>query len=325
MSDCDSRKTCPVCRFRLHTSPSPGGDYESFACDHCGKFTLDGTAVGLLPSELGDSVRKRAVLSHAIAKASASQEWPRFSYAQCKRILHANYLPTPQEQANFFIRHVGETLAHVEQGPGDALAFRFESAGAVVGAQSEKGFEFIVGGLVRDGFLEAERRPDGSVLPIVALTFKGWERYQELLRAAPDSTTAFMAMEYKDPELDRIVEECFRPAVESTGYRLLVLRDRPKAGLIDDQMRVAIQSARFVVADVSHRNPGAYWEAGYAEGLSKPVIYTCATAQWKKEKSHFDTNHHQHVLWDLEDLAGTATRLKATIRVSVPEAKQQDA
>ena len=25
----------------------------------------------------------------------------------------------------------------------------------------------------------------------------------------------------------------------------------------------------------THGDPGAYWEAGFAEGLGKPVIYTC--------------------------------------------------
>ena len=56
----------------------------------------------------------------------------------------------------------------------------------------------------------------------------------------------------------------------------------PKAGLIDDRLRVEIRTSRFLIADLTHENAGAYWEAGFAEGLGKPVIYTC-------EKSKFDT------------------------------------
>jgi nucleoside 2-deoxyribosyltransferase len=44
---------------------------------------------------------------------------------------------------------------------------------------------------------------------------------------------------------------------------------------IDDQMRVALRTSRFVVADLTRGNRGAYWEAGFAEGLGRPVIYTC--------------------------------------------------
>ena len=53
--------------------------------------------------------------------------------------------------------------------------------------------------------------------------------------------------------------------------------------MIDDRLRVEIQSARFLIADLTHENRGAFWEAGYAEGLGKPVIYTC-------EESVFNTS-----------------------------------
>ena len=39
-------------------------------------------------------------------------------------------------------------------------------------------------------------------------------------------------------------------------------------------MRRMIQGALFVIADLTHENRGAYWEAGYAEGLSKTVRHT---------------------------------------------------
>jgi nucleoside 2-deoxyribosyltransferase len=63
--------------------------------------------------------------------------------------------------------------------------------------------------------------------------------------------------------------------VAATGFILRRLDDEPKAGLIDDRMRAEIQASRFVIVDLTHMNRGAYWEAGYAEGLGKPVIYTC--------------------------------------------------
>jgi hypothetical protein len=73
---------------------------------------------------------------------------------------------------------------------------------------------------------------------------------------------AFMAMEYDDEALDKYVQDHFAPAVAETGFHLQRLDDVPKAGLIDDRLRVEIQSCRFLVADLSHANNGAYWEAG---------------------------------------------------------------
>jgi nucleoside 2-deoxyribosyltransferase len=133
-----------------------------------------------------------------------------------------------------------------------------------------------------------------------------------------------MAMQYGDPLLTRIVNEHFRPAVRDTGFRLIRLDDEPKAGLIDNRLRVEIQSARFLIADLTHENSGAYWEAGYAEGLGKPVIYTCEASIWKAKKTHFDTNHSQTVVWTEENIKSATEELKATIRVTIPEATRQD-
>ena len=133
-----------------------------------------------------------------------------------------------------------------------------------------------------------------------------------------------MAMQYGDAALDRIVDEFFRAAVKETGFELFRLDDEPKAGLLDDRMRVEIKSARFIIAELTHGNRGAYWEAGYADGLGKPVIYTCEESAWAERKTHFDTNHHLHVVWNANDIVAAMVRLKATIRATIPEATRQD-
>jgi nucleoside 2-deoxyribosyltransferase len=118
------------------------------------------------------------------------------------------------------------------------------------------------------------------------------------------------------------VDEVFRPAVEQTGFRLEHLDDEPAAGQIDDRLRVEIRMCRFLIADLTDDNRGAYWEAGYAEGLGKPVIYTCNKFYFEKEGTHFDTNHHQTVVWDPGNPNKAAEDLKATIRATLPfEAK----
>ena len=77
-----------------------------------------------------------------------------------------------------------------------------------------------------------------------------------------------------------------------------LLVQRAKAGSIDERLRVEIRRSRFLIADLTDRNAGAYWEAGFAEGLGKPVIYTCEKSVFEEEKTHFDTNHMHTVLWD---------------------------
>jgi nucleoside 2-deoxyribosyltransferase len=79
----------------------------------------------------------------------------------------------------------------------------------------------------------------------------------------------------------------------------------------------------FVLVDLTHDNSGAYWEAGYAEGLGKPVIYICEQSKFDAVKTHFDTNHCTTVMWKADEPAVFTEQLVATLRRSLnlfPEA-----
>lgn len=87
-----------------------------------------------------------------------------------------------------------------------------------------------------------------------------------------------------------------------------------------------LRRSRFTIAELTDDNSGAYWEAGYAEGLGRPVIYTCGKGFFDGPGTHFDTNHHQTIVWESGALDDAAAQLKAMIRVTLPEeAIQEDA
>jgi nucleoside 2-deoxyribosyltransferase len=153
----------------------------------------------------------------------------------------------------------------------------------------------------------------------LTLKLDGWEYYENLKRGSISSRKAFMAMQYGDKELDEIVTKHFRPAVKAAGFELYRLDDAPKAGLIDDRLKVEIRTSRFLIADLTHENRGAYWEAGFAQGLGKPVIYTCEKSKFDEQKTHFDTNHNTTVVWDRNNLEKAAIDLKNIIRETLPE------
>jgi hypothetical protein len=321
----DARQ-CPVCGRPLLEPPSrrdrPRADLAFYNCVYCGRFGMTRPAVRMLPSRLDasyDSTGDRvASFAHVLRRMQMAQEWPILDSNITARIIETATLPTVQEQADNLVRWLGETHPH----SGESAEVSFEGEGAVMGVHSTDGFHFVLAGLMDSGLIRTSQMVRGRAL--VVLTFAGWRRFQELKIGASSGRKAFMAMQYGDPELDRIVDEHFRTAVKETGFELFRLDDEPKAGLLDDRMRVEIKSARFMIAELTHGNRGAYWEAGYADGLGKPVIYTCKESAWSERKTHFDTNHHLHVLWNPEDIAAGMTRLKATIRVTIPEATRQD-
>jgi nucleoside 2-deoxyribosyltransferase len=105
----------------------------------------------------------------------------------------------------------------------------------------------------------------------------------------------------------------------ATGYDLRTVIQC--AGLVDAVIEDELRRCRFLVADLSDDNSGAYWEAGFAEGLGKPAICVCR----RDVKTHFDADHRQTIRWDLNKLDETATQLKAVIRNTLlGDANQSD-
>jgi hypothetical protein len=234
-------------------------------------------------------------------------------------------LPSPQQQADSLILWIGDHQPSPDSFAENTSTFIAAWVGANiprVGNPSEPGLLWLFDQPQLEALLSRQHVGDKDHLQ---LTMAGWEKYADLKKIQIESRTAFMAMKFGEPELNKVVDNCFRRAVERTGFELRMLTDQQPAGLIDDQIRSAIMSGRFVIADLTHGSHGAYWEAGFAEGFGLPVIYTCAKSRWYESKTHFDTNHLLTILWDPADLQKTENELAATIRATLRhEAKQND-
>jgi hypothetical protein len=214
-----------------------------------------------------------AVVSHAIRRMQNGDDWPYLSVQLFQQILESNNLPKPAEQADNLLRWLGEQADWREA----TVIAGTERLQAIIGGISVNMVGYIANELLNRGFIWFDRTDTAKAIsPLkMGMKFAGWQEYERLQAESTDSKTVFMAMQFNDEELNAVVETIFRPAVEATGFELRVLSDVPKAGLIDDRLRVEIRRSRFLIADLTHRNPGAYWEAGFGEGLGKEVIYTC--------------------------------------------------
>jgi len=171
--------------------------------------------------------------------------------------------------------------------------------------------------LVEGGLAEA---PNRETTYVGGLTFAGWSVYEKLKSETRDSRTAFMAMKFNHEPSQRMYEKHFVPAALEAGFVLRRVDTINRPGLIDVQMMVDIRAAAFVVADLTAHSHGAYWEAGFAAGLGKPVIYTCEASDFKSpEGTHFDVNHHVTVLWDEVNPERARSDLKSLIRNALPD------
>jgi hypothetical protein len=308
---------CPVCSSHLRSkTESPAGtDATAYDCPRCGDFLLTGTLVASISNLLLRSPDATAKLSHAIRQSQEENASPILNTITAEAILKRP-LPRPREQADLLIRWLAENVS----GPGETLWVEFNTHGSIIGSKSTAGFELVLDHLFASGLVTGlqAKTIEGGDRAHATLSFEGWEYYERLKSGSAVYRKGFMAMKFGDTTLNEILEKVFRPSAKRAGFDLLKLDDVPKAGLIDDRLRVEIQSSDFLVADLTHDNLGAYWEAGYAEGLGKPVIYTCEKNKFESTKTHFDTNHHLTILWDMNAPELSGVHLTATIRSTLP-------
>jgi hypothetical protein len=256
---------------------------------------------------LGDA-KQRALASHLIRKLQGRTR-PHLT-TDFFRSLEDRDLPTAAEVSDSLLLWFAES-ANGNLGKFNPISASDQALQASIGVISTTDLIYVKDALMDEHLIEQADSPTGNVA--MRLTPSGWLRVEELKRAHIASNYAFFARKFDNPELDRVFNECLRPAVAATGYELRTVPQR--AGLVDAVIEDEIRRCRFLIADLSDDNPGAYWEAGFAEGLGKPVIYVCRAKVGAEDKrTHFDTNHRHTVRWDLSALDQTATKLKAVIR-----------
>jgi len=112
-------------------------------------------------------------------------------------------------------------------------------------------------------------------------------------------------MRIGDPGTDAIYDRLIEPTVRRIG---LVPRriDRVMHNeRIDQRILRELQTCHVVVSDLTFARPSVYWESGFAEGRSAPVVYTCRKDHFKHRvddefgnfKVHFDLQTKNIISW----------------------------
>lgn len=141
---------------------------------------------------------------------------------------------------------------------------------------------------------------------------KGSAKIDELQKYQTNSNQAFVAMSFSE-EMEP-VREAIRNAIIKAGYKPVLMDELKHNKQIIPTMFDTIQQSKFVIAEFTEHNNGAYYEAGYAEGLGKEVINVCEEDAFKSG-AHFDIKQKNTVMWEsYEDLENKLyDHIKATM------------
>ena len=111
------------------------------------------------------------------------------------------------------------------------------------------------------------------------------------------SKQVFVAMWF-DAEMNKAAQK-IEEAIKACELEPMRIDRKEHNNEISGEILFEIMNSRIVIADVTGQRNGVYFEAGFALGRKKSVIWSC-----KREdlpKVHFDTRQYNHVVWDNED------------------------
>lgn len=108
--------------------------------------------------------------------------------------------------------------------------------------------------------------------------------------------SVFIAMSF-NPEL-KSVRDTICKVIENNGFKPVVIDSKEHNNQIVPEIFYEIDKAEFVVADLSEHKAGVYYEAGYAKGVKKPVIFSCRQVDF--DKRHFDVAQANTIVWQSE-------------------------
>lgn len=150
---------------------------------------------------------------------------------------------------------------------------------------------------------------EGASMTSIKLTYAGLSKVVEINESGSQSDRCFVAMSFSANQSE--TRESIKNSIKKAGFDPILIDEQhiDSDVTINDALIAEIKKSKFVVADFTEHKHGVYFEAGFALGLKRPVIYTCEGKEF--DKTHFDTNHYPHIIYNsLEELE---EKLKAKI------------
>lgn len=323
---------CAVCRNVAELAPKLF-DGARYNCICCGEFAIIGSAQTVLadPKTTFWNAVRRAGLSHKLATNQLPINKGLLIQAISDDDLRAFEqrglsLPTPSRQVDNLILWIGKSQ---RLSGGKVNDFSLKTV-AIIGSESIENATEWLSYLKKEDLVQF-REYLGWANSLnglsIQLTLKGWRRWEEIQKGAESLRTGFVALDFKDKDANRFINEIVRPRLRDALSVDVVRGDDSssnRAGVIDSIMREMIAESNFVLAEISKGNIGAHWEAGYAEGLGKPVIYLYekAIAGDKLQMPHFDVRNLTSIVWDKDDPEACIPQLIATIKNSLRQRGQ---
>lgn len=309
--------TCPICGNLGTISKVSNKIY--ITCPSCGKYiTTDDVYNDLLliekkqkPKTIDDKKNTLALLAgfmcwNALKESDDYILLPETLNNILKSIVTPNSI---SEKVNLLMKYIDTKARYL----GDCITVYSPS----IYSLERDELDSIVNGLVKKSYL-IDFSTDDCVS--VMLTLEG-VLFFEKQKTKIVNNKCFIAMWF-DNSVNNLLENCINPALKATGYYPQRIDEIEFNGDITDEIIGGIRTSKFMVCDLTGYRGGVYYEAGFAIGLDKEVIFLCRK-DWFSDKDeningvHFDLNHMNIIIWDETNLEDTKKQLVNRINATI--------
>jgi hypothetical protein len=297
----DEVSKCPLCGWDARITHQP--DLDWVKCELCGEFKIVRTLLATIGKP---EVQELLPYLRAHTRQASKQGEIVTLHTMNWKDFALSHKSTP------FSRKVQKVLDLVASRcePGTRAELHLHADAPLVDANSDHQFAYILSYLEETGLLV---RPGGD---FYELTPTAWEQ-RETTTTGGTPGNCFVAMSFHD-SLKEAYDSGIYLAVKNDCKMEPIRVDRVHHNeKICDRIIAEIRTCQFLIADVTLQRAGVYFEAGFAMGLGRPVIWSCREDDF--DNVHFDTRQYNHIVWkEPGDLRVQLTdRIKATIAGAV--------
>lgn len=307
------KSNCLFCYRESDNSQFPNNFDRIFQCPSCGKYGISEELIDELDIKTPD---EKVKISHLLAKYRLRNRIPIYlsvtrgaEVKNFNRTTFKDFLATYPKETTEIIDRTLLNLSRLIPHPSKPIRIS-ENIKEFFFSQDGGGILYIIRQLANQEFTTLTT----SMPNDIQIEAEGWKRINEL-KHRPEGlrNQVFVAMWF-DKSLDDIYFKGIKMAIEeTTKYKAMRVDLVHHNNKICDQIIAEINKSIFMVADFTGDRGGVYFEAGYAQGLKIPVIWT-VQEDWV-DKLHFDTRQYNHIVY--KDENELYSKLKARIEATI--------
>jgi nucleoside 2-deoxyribosyltransferase len=294
---------CPITNLRMH-SYAPGNnefyycitfndmDYEIIICRSCAN-KLESDQFFIKNKHIAAGLLLNKKIKDKIHWATTKPD----EFDLFQLLKEGNYPNTPEEKLKNLLLNIYKMSDH-DGKPIVLAGDNQHPSWYVFYFKNPQEMAFYIRTLETNGLVEITHTNFKNDFFTVQLTlsYSGLSEALKLNEEGKLSNLCFIAMSFSNES--KPIREAIKQACESTHYRAILIDEThfDSHQTINDAIIASLRKSKFCIADFTEQKDGVYFESGFALGQGKKVIYSCRK-DWF-EKSHFDTDHFPHILYE---------------------------